>query len=106
MRTLFVALVSLLSAGTGAFAQTPDFRGTVNEVNPAQAARDKAAIVQAGYQPTVLQFAQAGNLFFTATKGGDIYGATVTPQGTVYVSNGLPASGPPMNQAPTTLSQR
>jgi hypothetical protein len=91
MRIALVALVSLLSAGTGALAQS-DFRGTVNEVTPAEETRAKAAITHAGYQPTEFQFAQAGNLFFTVSKGDEIYGATVTPRGEVFVSNGLPAS--------------
>lgn len=92
MRSVFAALAMLLSAAPGVLAQTPDFHDTVNEVTPAQEARAKAAITRAGYRPTVLEFAQAGNLFFTVTKGGDVYEATVTPQGAVFVSTGLPAS--------------
>lgn len=86
MRTLFMTafimtttMVPALAAGT-----------TVNSFSPAQDARDRKAIVEAGYKPTVLEFAQDGNLFYTATKGGDMYGVTVVPSGQVYASNGLP----------------
>jgi len=96
MRFHMLALAALLSAGTSAFAQTPDFKGTVNEVTPALRARAEAAITKAGYRPTVLQFAQDGNLFFTATRNGQTYDATVTRDGKVYFSNGLPeGSAPP-----------
>jgi hypothetical protein len=90
MRLAVLALGSLLSATTGAFAQTPDLRGTVNEATPAEVEQGRAAVTKAGYQPTVLQFAQDGNLFFTATKSGMVYGVTVTRSGQVYASNGLP----------------
>ncbi len=95
MRFHMLALAALLSAGTSAFAQTPDFKGTVDEVTPALRARGEAAINKAGYRPAVLQFAQDGNLFFTATKNGQEYDATVTRDGKVYFSNGLPAGSSP-----------
>ena len=94
MRLGILALVSLLSAATGALAQTSQFRGTVNEVTPAQLERGRAAVTKAGYQPVVLQFAQDGNLFFTATKNGMNYTLTVTPPGQVYASSGLPENPP------------
>ena len=90
MRSVLLALVSLLSATAGAFAQTSQFRGTVNDVSPAQLERGRAAVTQAGYQPGALQFGQDGNLFFTATRNGMDYTLTVTPKGQVYASNGLP----------------
>jgi hypothetical protein len=90
MRFLTLVLASLLLAGGSAFAQTSDLRGTVNEVTPAQAARARAAATHAGYQPTVLESAQDGNIFFTATRGGNIYEVTVTRSGQVFASNGLP----------------
>jgi hypothetical protein len=89
MRLAVLALGSLLSAATGAFAQT-EFPGTVNEVTQAQLEQGRAAVTKAGYQPTVLQFAQDGNLFFTATKGGLQYSVTVTRSGQVYASTGVP----------------
>jgi len=90
MRLGVLALVSLLSATTGALAQTDNFRGTVNEVTPAQLEHGRALVTKAGYQPVVLQFGQDGNLFFTATRNGMSYDVTVTRAGQVYASNGLP----------------
>ena len=97
MRFRMLALAALLSAGTSAFAQTADFRGTVDEVTPAMKARAEAAIVKAGYRPTTFQFAQDGNYFFSATKNAQDYGVTVTRDGKTYFSNGLPEnnSAPP-----------
>ena len=93
MRMAFVALGALLSAGSGAaVAQTMDFHGTVNDVTAPGQARGRAAIERAGYRATVLEFGQAGNLFFTATRSGDTYEATVTPEGKVYFSTGLPGT--------------
>ena len=51
------------------------------------------AIIEAGYKPDVLEFAQDGNLFYTATKAGDTYEVTVVPSGQVYASTGLPEQG-------------
>ena len=90
MRLGGLALVSLLSAATGALAQTGDFRGTVNEVTPAQLEHGRAAVTKAGYQPVVLESAQDGNLFFTATRNGMDYTLTVTRSGQVFASSGLP----------------
>ena len=96
MRFHILALAAFLSAGTSAFAQAPNLKGTVNEFTPDQRARAEAAITKAGYHPTVLQFAQDGNLFFTATRNGQTYDATVTRDGKVYFSNGLAeGSAPP-----------
>ena len=91
MRMTLLALASLLSAGSSALAQTPDLRGTVNEVTPAQEERARAAVTHAGYQPTALESAQDGNLFYTATRQGDIYTVTVTRSGQVFASTPLKA---------------
>ena len=63
---------------------------TVNSFTHAQDTRARKAIIEAGYQPDVPEFAQAGNLFYTATKIGDTYEVTVVPSGQVYASTGLP----------------
>jgi hypothetical protein len=89
MKTVPLAILAM-SLATGAMAQA-SHRGTVNDVSEAEIARARAAIARAGYTPTVLQFAQAGNLFFTATKDGAAYEVTVTPSGETYFSNGLPS---------------
>jgi hypothetical protein len=90
-----ISLLTLFFA-TAALAQAPTQRGTVNDVSQAQIARARVAITKAGYQPTVFQFAQDGNLFFTAIKDDNSYGITVTPSYQVYASAGLPlrASAP------------
>ena len=94
MRLVLLALVSLLSAATGAFAQTEDFRGTVDDVTPTQLEHGRAAVTKAGYHPVALQFGQDGNLFFTATRNAMSYDVTVTRSGQVYASNGLPENAP------------
>jgi hypothetical protein len=91
MKIVWLTALALLLA-TEALAQA-SHRGTVNDVSEAEIARARAAITRAGYTPTVLQFAQAGNLFFTAKKEGLTYGVTVTPSGETYFSNGSPAAG-------------
>jgi hypothetical protein len=88
MKIIPLAALAALFA-TEAMAQA-SHRGTVNDVSEAEINRARAAIVRAGYTPTVLQFAQAGNLFFTATKDGAVSEVTVTPSGETYFSNGLP----------------
>ena len=94
MRFRIFALAALVSAGTSTLAQGAQFTGTVDEVTPAMKARGEAAVIHAGYRPTVLQFGQDGNLFFSATKGDETYDATVTRAGKVYVSNGIPMGTP------------
>ena len=93
MRLGILALVSLLSATTGAAADTPNFRGTVDDVTPAQLEHGRDLATKAGYRPVVLQFGQDGNLFFTAARNGMSYDVTVTREGQVYASNGLPEKG-------------
>ncbi|HXR94772.1 MAG TPA: hypothetical protein VN718_02775 [Rhizomicrobium sp.] len=90
MRLGWLALVSLLSAASGAVAQTEDFRGTVDEVTPAQLEHGRAAVTKAGYRPVTLQFGQDGNLFFTAARNGMSYDVTLTRGGRVYAGSGLP----------------
>lgn len=63
---------------------------TVNHYTPEQAAAARHAMEQAGYSPTAIEFAQAGNLFLTVAKAGQIFTATVTPDRTVYLSTGIP----------------
>lgn len=94
MRTLFMTAFIMTTMVVPALAASET---TVNFFSSAQDARDRKAIVEAGYKPTVLEFAQDGNLFYTATKGGDMYGVTVVPSGQVYASNGLPEKN---NRAP------
>lgn len=91
MRDAFLAAVMVAASATAAFAA----QATVNSYTQAEESRAKAAITKAGYQPDALAAAQDGNLFFTATKGGEIYQATVTASGKLFVSTGLPA--PDMN---------
>jgi len=88
MRNALVAAAMIVAGTTSAIAA----QTTVNSFSPAQEAHAKAAITQAGYRPEALAAVQDGNFFFTATKGGDVYQATVTQAGKVFVSTGLPAT--------------
>jgi hypothetical protein len=69
-----------VSSGTSALCQT----GTVDNYTPAQRAKAEEAVRNAGFTPTGVLMAQAGNLFIGATKGGQSYAITVTPDGHVY----------------------
>jgi hypothetical protein len=89
MRKPFLGAVMVVAGATGAFA------ATVNSYTPVQEDRAKAAIVHAGYRPDDLAAVQDGNFFFTATKGDELYQATVTSSGKVFVSTGLPETGKP-----------
>ena len=64
-----------------ALAQT----ATVDTYTPAQERAARAALGRAGFAPGSF-WVQAGNFFFTATKGSQTYGVTVTPSGEVYPS--------------------
>ena len=88
MRNILLAVVVIVAGAAPALAAPI----TVNSYTPAQEERAKAAIIKAGYRPDVLAAAQDGNLFFTATKDGEIYQATVTASGKLFLSTGLPAS--------------
>lgn len=87
MRRAFLAAIVIITGAMPALAAP----ATVNSYTPAQESRAKAAIVRAGYQPDTLAAAQDGNFFFTATKGDELYQATVTASGKVLVSTPLPA---------------
>jgi hypothetical protein len=87
MRNAFLAAVMVVANATAAFAA----QTTVNSYTQAEEGRAKAAITRAGYRPDTLAAAQDGNLFFTATKGGDFYQATFTASGKLFFSTGLPA---------------
>ena len=66
---------------------------TVNSYTPAQAQQALAAARAAGYTGSnVVTFAQAGDFFINASRGGQIYSLTVTPDGKVYAS--LPIASP------------
>jgi len=90
MRTLFMTALMMTAVANTALAASGT---TVNSFAHAQDARDRKAIIEAGYKPDVLEFAQDGNLFYTATKAGDTYEVTVVPSGQVYASTGLPEQG-------------
>lgn len=72
MRLAMACTLVLAFAGP-ALAAEP---GTVNSYTHGQDEKARAAITQAGYRPRVLESAQAGNLFHTATKGNDFFEAT------------------------------
>lgn len=91
MRNAFLAAMVLVAGTTSALAAP----ATVNSYTASQEDRAKAAIVKAGFQPDALAMVQDWNFFFTATKGGDVYQATVTAGGKVFVSTPLPASASP-----------
>lgn len=60
---------------------------TVNSYTPAQADQALAAARAAGYTGSnVITFAQAGNFFINASRDGQKYSLTVTPDGKVYPS--------------------
>ncbi len=87
MRNAFLAAVLVVANATAAFAA----QATVNSYTPAEESRAKTIIVKAGYRPDTLAAVQDGNFFFTATKGGEMYQATVTAAGKLFASTGLPA---------------
>jgi len=89
MRAVMIAVAGMMiaTAYSGAETGTP---GTVNAVSQSEIVTAKAAISRAGYQPGVLATAQDHNLFFTATKGAETYGITVTPDRKVYVGTAVP----------------
>ena len=92
MRVVMIALAGMMVTTAVNSAET-GMPGTVNAVSESEIARAKSAISHAGYQPGVLEMAQDHNLFFTATKGGEIYEITVTSDRKLYVSTGLRSHG-------------
>lgn len=59
---------------------------TVNSYTPAEEKRADDAARTAGYVPGIVTMAQAGNLFLDATRNGQTYSLTVTPDEKVYAS--------------------
>ena len=92
MKVVMIALAGMMLT-TAAISAETGIPGTVNVVSENEILRAKAEISHAGYQPGVLEMAQDHNLFFTATKGGETYEVTVTPNRKLYVSTGLPSHG-------------
>jgi hypothetical protein len=78
---------SAMAAGLG--VALVNHSGTVNDYTHAQETHASNALIQSGYKPDVLEFAQDGNLFFTATKDGVVYMVTVTPSGRTFASTGI-----------------
>jgi len=89
MRNVILAATMLAASVVPSFAAQP----IVNFFTPSEEAKARSAIIQAGYQPEALEASQDGIFFFTATKGNDFYSVTVTPDGKVYASTGLPIQG-------------
>ncbi|HKD48154.1 MAG TPA: hypothetical protein VKB67_10755 [Rhizomicrobium sp.] len=87
--------VILITATMFAASVVPSFAAqtTVNSYTQSEEAKARSAIIQAGYRPEALEASQSGTFFFTATKGNDLYSVTVTPDGKIYVSTGLPIQG-------------
>jgi hypothetical protein len=59
---------------------------TTNSYTPVQANQTRDAARAAGYQPSAITFAQGGNFFINATRNGQTFSLTVTPDGKVYAS--------------------
>ena len=76
------ALARVPSEGSGA-------KGTVNDYSPAWASEARHDAIEAGYIPLNIEFAQAGNIFLTATHNGKLYTVVVTPDEKVYASTGI-----------------
>jgi hypothetical protein len=64
---------------------------TVNDYTAAESGRAEAAARAAGFSGLEITMVQAGNFFFKATKAGQDYFLTVTPEGKVYSSAPAPA---------------
>lgn len=86
-----VFCVGLLLAGTPAVAQSGT---TVNDYSVADRVRAEKAARAAGFAPVAVVMAQAGHLFLNAEKDGQTHVLTVTPEGKVYASTGVPSPGP------------
>ena len=59
---------------------------TTNSYTPAQANQARDAARTAGYQPGAITFVQGGNFFINATRNGQTFSLSVTPDGKVYAS--------------------
>ena len=83
-RTLAAAAALLALSTPAALAQLSSDHATVNSYTADDLRKAQAAVTAAGFTPGVVASAQAGNLFMKATKGGQNYFVTVTPDGHVY----------------------
>lgn len=86
--TLFV-LGSFFAVTAAASAQDIE-GGTVNSYSDTQASAARQLATQAGYHPTGITMALAGNLFLDAQRSGQDFTLVVTPDHQLYASNGLP----------------
>jgi hypothetical protein len=77
--------VGVVLFSAAAVAQ-PSATQTVNSYTPAQAQQALAAARAAGYTGGNVSFAQAGNFFINASRGGQTYSLTVTPDGKLYAA--------------------
>jgi len=82
MARITIAAGLLLAAGAPAPAQ--EGWNTVNGYTKAEQARAEARARAAGYTPTKLAYVQSGNIFLWATRRGQEYILTVTPEGKVH----------------------
>lgn len=83
---LFLVIMTLSLPVAAAPSPPGGSISTVNTYTPAQEGEARKAATQAGFTPGPVLFAQAGNFFFNASKGGQSYSLTVTPDGQVYAS--------------------
>ncbi|HEU4548944.1 MAG TPA: hypothetical protein VFS01_04560 [Rhizomicrobium sp.] len=76
----------------GAYAALPPAHPgpTVNDYTAAQSQRAEAAARSAGFSDLEIAMVQDGNFFLNGQKEGQSYSLTVTPDGRVYPSSGLP----------------
>jgi hypothetical protein len=81
-----VAALVALPAGA-AMAQLSSDHETVNSYTADDLRKAQAAASAAGFTPGPVGSAQAGNIFMKATKGGQTYFLTITPDEHVYSSN-------------------
>ena len=79
---LVIAVGLLLAGAVPALAQ--EGWNSVNGYTKAQQTRAESRARAAGYTPTKLAYVQSGNIFLWATKGGQEYILTVTPEGKVH----------------------
>jgi hypothetical protein len=83
---LLLAMTSISLPVAAAPSHSFDRASTVNSFTAEQEAGARQAATRAGFTSGTVLFAQAGNFFFNASKGGRSYGLTVTPDGHVYAS--------------------
>lgn len=84
-----MAAAGLLLAGGGPLLAQEGWN-SVNGYTKAQQNRAEARARAAGYSPTRLAYVQSGNIFLWATKGGQEFILTVTPEGKVYAGGQAP----------------